>query len=305
MTVVDVALGGEPDQAGAREWAIRPMRLADVEGVMAVIAAADEHAEQGSRPPSTPPTATQVEARRRGHARFVQRDGPGAWVAASGDRVVGVAEAIRRGDLWGLAMLFVDPDFQSRGVGRRLLDAALGYAAGARVRMIQASEDPRALRRYAMAGLAMHPAAELGGVPDRGAIPADLAGRPGSVDDLELVAAVEAHLGLSRSEDVAFELESGLTRLEVVDGPSGCGWAVWKPGRVVMLGATDESTAATLLWRALANMEGEVGIYGLTAAQNWAFTVAHAARLTVRVTHAMFIDGMALPGPWIPSGWYF
>jgi hypothetical protein len=44
---------------------------------------------------------------------------------------------------------------------------------------------------------------------------------------------------------------------------------------------------------------------GLTAAQQWAFRVLHQARLTVRVRGALFVDGMSVPVPWIPSGWYF
>lgn len=306
MASVDVTVSGQPlDQRGA-DWQIRPMATADVEPVMAVIdAAGDAQARQGLHPPRTPPSAAQLDAGRRAHARFVVRDGPGSWVAESERGVVGVAESVRRGDFWGLSMLFVHPEFQSRGVGRRLLGAALGYAAGARVRMIQSSPDPRAMRRYALAGLAMHPAAELGGAPDRRAIPAVLPGRPGDTGDLELVAAVEAALGRSRTEDVAFGLEDPRSRLEVVDETARRGWALWHPGRLIMLGATDEQAATLLLWRYLAHEEGDALAYGLTSAQNWAFTVAHAARLTLHVGGAMFVDGMALPGPWIPSGWYF
>lgn len=283
------------------------MECGDVTGVSAVVDAAGEAARlRAGEPPRSPRTAGQLEETRRGHRRFVERDGPGAWVAVADDEVVGVAESIRRGDFWGLSMLFVHPRFQSMGVGRALLDAALGYAAGARVRMIQSSADPRALRRYALAGLAMHPAAELGGSPRRSAIPRLLAGRPGDASDLDLVAAVEARLGRSRAEDVAFGLEGPTSnRLDVVDEGSQRGWALWNPQRLLMLGATDEQTAATLLWRYLAGAHGEALAYGLTAAQGWAYTVAHAARLTLRVGGAMFIDGMSPPGPWVPSGWYF
>jgi GNAT superfamily N-acetyltransferase len=285
------------------------MRLDDIEAAMAVIEAADAVAvTQGVHPPRPPSSSAHEEARRKAHARFVERDGPGAWVAVAderGDEVVGVVESIRRQDFWGLSTLFVHPDFQSRGVGRALLQAASSYADGARVRMIESSPDPRAMRRYALAGLSMHPAAELGGEPDRRAIPVSLAGRPGDENDLDLVAMVEAGLGRGRTEDVAFSLEEDRHRLDVVEESSRRGWMLWHPGRLVMLGASDEDTATTLLWRYLAGAEGSALVYGLTSVQNWAFTVAHAARLTLRVGGAMFVDGMALPGPWIPSGWYF
>ena len=282
------------------------MVLEDVEATMAVVEAADAAlAEAGLLPPHTPPSDAQLEASRVGHARFVQRDGPGAWVAASEGRVVGVAESVRRGSFWGLSMLFVHPEFQSRGLGGRLLEAAMGYAAGATQRMIQSSPDPRAMRRYFLAGLAMHPTAEMGGQPDRRAIPPTLPGRDGDEGDLELVAEVEAQLGRSRTEDVAFALGDGRCRLDVVDSDSGRGWVLWHPDRLVMLGATDEQTAAVLLWRFLAGSEGKILVHGLTAAQQWAFDVLHQARLTAQIRGSLFVDGMAVPVCWVPSGWYF
>jgi GNAT superfamily N-acetyltransferase len=282
------------------------MALDDVEGAMAVVEAADAAlAEAGLLPPHTPPSDAQLEARRVGHARFVQLDGPGAWVAVSEGRVVGVAESVRRESFWGLSMLFVHPEFQSRGLGGRLLEAAMGYAAGTTQRMIQSSPDPRAMRRYFLAGLAMHPTAEMGGQPDRRAIPPSLPGRDGDAGDLELVAGVEVQLGRSRTEDVAFALSDERCRIDVVEDNPGRGWVLWHPDRLVMLGATDEQTAAVLLWRFLAGSEGHILLHGLTAAQQWAFDVLHQARLTAQIHGSLFVDGMAVPVPWIPSGWYF
>lgn len=291
--------------ADPAEWDVRPMGLGDVEAVVAVVHAANAAPADAGPTPATPPGDAQVEANRLGHARFVQRDGPGAWVAVSDGQVVGVAESVRRGDFWGLSMLFVHPDFQSRGIGGRLLRAALGHAAGATQRMIQSSSDPRAMRRYFLAGLAMHPAAGLTGLPDRRAIPVAVPGRAGDEDDLDLVASVEAHVGRTRTEDVAFGLSDQHYHLDVVDRGPGRGWALSRPDRLIMLGATDGQTAAALLWRYLADAEGDVAVDGLTAAQQWAFAVAHEARLTLRVGGAMFVDGIGVPGPWVPSGWYF
>ena len=284
---------------------VRPMALADVDAVMAVIDAADaDQVARGVQPPHPARTAERTAVNRRGHARFVERDGPGSWVAERDGVVVGVAESIRRDGFWGLSMLFIRPDVQSQGVGRALIERALAYGEGAGVRMIQSSPDPRAMRRYALAGLAMHPAAEMRGTPARAAIPAGLPGRDGDASDLELVTAVEAAIGRSRTEDVAFGLEQDF-RLDVVDDAGRRGWSLWFPGRLLMLGATDEQTAAALLWRYLGESGDEVLAFGLTSAQNWAFDVAHRSRLTLRVDGAMFVDGMAVPAPWIPSGWYF
>jgi hypothetical protein len=161
------------------------------------------------------------------------------------------------------------------------------------------------MRRYFLAGLAMHPTAEMGGQPDRRAIPPSLPGREGDAGDLDLVAEVELRLGRSRTEDVAFGLSGGRSRMDVVDGDPGRGWVLWHPDRLVMLGATDEQTAATLLWRFLAGSEGQILIHGLTAAQQWAFDVLHQARLSAQIRGSLFVDGMPVPVSWIPSGWYF
>jgi GNAT superfamily N-acetyltransferase len=288
-----------------QDFSVRPMAVEDVDAVMAVVNAANaDQVARGVVPQPPPRTAVQTAANRRAHVRFVERDGPGAWVAAREGSVVGMAEAIRRDGFWGLSMLFVRPEDQSRGVGRALLEATLGYAEGADIRMIQSSPDPRAMRRYAQVGLAMHPTAEISGSPDRKSIPVGLPGRGGDADDLELVASVEAALGRSRAEDVAFGLEVG-NRLDVVETGGRRGWVLWQSGRLLMLGATDEETAVTLLWRYVGQTGDNAVVFGLTAAQNWAFDVAHQARLSLRVDGAMFVAGMAVPGPWIPSGWFF
>jgi GNAT superfamily N-acetyltransferase len=290
---------------GTQDFSVRPMAGEDVDAIMAVVNAANaEQVAQGVIPPTPPRNPAQTAAYRRAHVRFVERDGPGAWVAAREGSVVGMAEAIRREGFWGLSMLFVRPEDQSRGVGRALLEATLGYAEGADIRMIQSSPDPRAMRRYAQVGLAMHPTAEISGRPDRTSIPVGLPGRAGDASDLELVASVEAAIGRSRTEDVAFGLEIG-DRLDVVETGGRRGWVLWQSGRLLMLGATDDGTAATLLWRYVGQTGDNAAVYGLTAAQNWAFDVAHQARLSLRVDGAMFVAGMAIPGPWIPSGWFF
>jgi GNAT superfamily N-acetyltransferase len=284
---------------------VRPMAIDDIDGVLAVVDAADAAAERAAGRTPEEHTDEQRAYFRTGMERFIERDGGGAWVAVAANMVVGMAEAVRRGPFWGLSMLFVHPERQSTGVGRRLLDASLKYAEGSDVRMIMTSQDPRALRRYSAAGLDIHPAVEANGTVDRAAIPTGLQGRPGDLADLDLVDEVDSGLRGSRAEDVEYLVKHG-SRLEVVDSGSGRGFAVHRNNRVSLLGATDETTAAHLVWRALAETEGQAHIWCMTAGQDWAVRVALAARMSVVPAGPLFVGGLDRPpGPWLPSGWYF
>jgi GNAT superfamily N-acetyltransferase len=284
---------------------VRPMTLDDVVGVAMVVEAAGLQLERRAGREPRPRSDEQREGLLAGLRRFVERDPGGAWAAEDEGTVIGMAAAIRRGSFWGLSMLFVEPERQSRGVGRRLLEAALECAVGAEVRMILSSWDPRALRRYSLAGLDIHPTVEARGTIDPAAVPADLSGRWGDVGDLDLVAGVDAGLRGSRAEDVGYLLGGGAS-MQVVDRRGAQGYLVHRETRLLMLGATDEGTACVLLWRFLAQVEGEVEIWGLTAQQNWAVKVALAAGLELEAAGALFLAGQERPpGAWLPSGWYF
>lgn len=286
---------------------VRPMAVEDVEAVAGVVSAANEVLERELGEEYTPPTPEQTEQFNRGTRRFIELDGPGTWVAVDDGRVVGMAESIRRGGFWGLSMLFVHPEAQSKGVGRGLITRTLDYAAGADVRMIMTSPDPRALRRYSLAGLDIHPAVEASGLVDQSAVPGELRGREGSSEDLDLTEDVDvALLGRSRRDDVEFAMSGSSSALDVVDDEQGRGYVVLRGTHVTMLGATDDETAAVLLWRALARTQDKVSVYCMTAAQNWAVRVCLAARLKVVGAGPLFISGLQRPpGAWIPSGWYF
>ena len=128
---------------------IRPMSPGDVAGADLVAFEALQSA--------MPYAGESVGQRaRRGQSRIAHllgTDPGGAWVAeGERERVVGLALALVRDGLWGLSLLAVEPGLQGNGVGRRLLDAALGYADGTRGAIIISSTDPKAMRRYARAG---------------------------------------------------------------------------------------------------------------------------------------------------------
>src|SRR5437763_6856313 len=100
----------------------------DIEPARVVQALAMAGPDDPTDPSTFPPEATARQHRRYG--QFLEHDAPGSWVAEDTDGVVvGIALALRRDDLWGLSLLAVRPDCQARGIGGRLLDAALTYAA--------------------------------------------------------------------------------------------------------------------------------------------------------------------------------
>lgn len=246
---------------------------------------------------------------RRGQERIrhiVDTDPEGAWGAFHGDDLVGVALAIRRGDLWGLSLLVVDPPRQSSGVGRRLLDSALSYHRGCRGGLILSSADPRALRAYATSGFALHPTAHASGTLDRRRIPAGLRVDEGPVD-LELVDEVDRRIrGASHRPDMAILVDAGGRFLKVSDR-EGRGYAVAGSGPR-LLAATAPAVARRLLWTALAlSAEGEISLVAhIDARQQWAFEVVLQARLSLMPQlGALFIRGeVGSLMPYLPSGAY-
>jgi predicted N-acetyltransferase YhbS len=287
---------------------IRSLTPGDVDRCATVFidAFADLDRRHGDEVREVPPERRERLLRRL--RRFTETDPEGAFVAEVDGAVAGYAIAIRREDLWGLAQLFVHPDHQGAGLGKRLLDATRGCADGARVELIMASHDARAIRRYAALGLALHPAMGARGEVDRAALPAGLPVREGAEADLDLVDDVDRRVRtVPRTGDVAELLTSEpAARLLVADGAGSRGFALHTRGNVALLGADDEATAAALLWSCLAEAEDEVQQWGWTAAQRWAFDVAVAARLALQPAGPMFVRGWrALPGPYLPSGIHF
>ena len=247
------------------------------------------------------------EAVRRGVLRVahLQRTDPdGAWVAELDGRVVGVALAARREDLWFLSLLTVEPALQGAGTGRRLLDAALRTAHDARAGLILSSEDPRALRGYARAGFALHPGYSVLGPVDRSLLPAVPGVRPGDyADDRDLVEdVVRSRRGAGLGPDLD-AIRDAEVRLLVIDGPQGSGFALAAGSGVRGVAATTPAAAQSLLWAALAEVGEEATVEFLTADQQWAIEVVVAAGLPLRPGSSVCTRGRLGPlAPYLPSG---
>jgi ribosomal protein S18 acetylase RimI-like enzyme len=244
----------------------------------------------------------------RGRSRIahLQRTDPdGAWVAESDGEVVGVALALVREGVWGLSLFGVQPGRQGEGVGRKLVDATLRYADGCRGAIILSSTDPRAMRRYALAGFELRPCVTFAGIVDRHAIPAGLRSRPGSAAaDRDLCDAISRHVrGAAHGPDVAALEGTGCALLVHDDG----GWAAVRDGSPALVAARDEAIAADLLWSALAaGGPGEtVHVDFIAAGHDWAVRTCLAARLAISPDGPLFVRGDVGPmAPYLPSGAY-
>ena len=235
--------------------------------------------------------------------QLFERDPGGAWVAEDNGRMVGAALALDREGVWGLSLLVVLPEYQSRGVGRALLERSLEYAGGGeRGAIILASPDSRALRAYARAGFEAHPCFDASGHPRIGEPPPSV--REGDEDDIPFTEAVDrAVRGAAHGSDIAAFLRAH-RRLFVIDDR---GYAVLGGNGVNLLAALDEEAACDLLRAALAASptDQEAHVEWITAAQQWAVPVVLDAGLALKPGGAVFVRGDVGPfTPYLPSGAY-
>jgi ribosomal protein S18 acetylase RimI-like enzyme len=236
-------------------------------------------------------------------AHLVGTDPGGGFVAERHGRVIGVAQALRRERLWCLSLLAVSPEVQSAGAGRGLLDQTLRYGAGTTAGLIVSSNDPRALRLYALAGFSLRPTFQAEGVLDRRSLPRRHPGvREGGDSDLEALAAVSREVrGAPYTSELEFALRRGARLLRLGDD----GFSVIQPDHGVwLLVARDEETAAALLWSALEGVSHpeRPTVRWITGEQGWAIDVVLRAGLRLSTYGALGVQGR--PGrlrPFIPS----
>jgi predicted N-acetyltransferase YhbS len=243
----------------------------------------------------------------RARVRHIAAHDPGGSVIAEQDgRIVGIGLAIKRGSLWFLSLLAVRQGLQGVGVGRQLMDATLAYGEGCTRAMICASPDPKALRRYARAGFALHAGYEATGRPDRAELPADLGVRDGDwARDADLAQGlIKERRGEPYGPDLLW-LRDQDAQLLVRDGrtPSDRAIATNINGRVGVVAAGSDDAAARVLCATIAGAEGDVSVSYLTGVQQWAIEVAIAARLRLNLTETLCTRGdITPPAPYLPSG---
>lgn len=284
------------------------MTLDDVPAVEDLTATAFYELDVATRPADWPAperrSPQRAEDWRRRIGRLIGSDPEGCWVADDGKAVVGAAAALLRDGFWGLSTFAVRPRFQGRGLGRRLLDAALAYGDSAAPGMICASHDPRAARRYRSAGFDLHPAMLLWGTVRRSAVPPLTDVREGRVDDFDLLDDIDrATRGYAHGIDHQAMLID--CELRIYERGRSRAYAYrHSTGGVYLLAATDVASAQTVLWATLADADPQapIGFHNLTAAQQWAVDIGLAAGLELHNRGYLAVRSMEPPAPYIPSG---
>jgi predicted N-acetyltransferase YhbS len=288
---------------------LRPLLPADVVAADAVATAALRAGAAVYEPahPLLERTPEMVARGRHRIAHLQQTDPDGAWVAVDGESVVGVALSLRRGPMWFLSLLAVATELQSQGVGKRLLDASLRTSVGADSSWILSTTDPKAVRRYALAGFSPHPGYAGTGRFERSVLPAGLDVRDGDwAADGQLVDDVVTQLrGAPYGPDLDAMQTTGQQLLVAEDGRDR-GFAIVRNGAVGSLGATSDALARRLLWATLAaGEERDVTIDWLTADQQWAIDVVLAARLSLTAGPSSCRRSTLGPmTPYLPGGAY-
>lgn len=236
---------------------------------------------------------------------FLAHDPGGCWVAESDGELVGFATSFNRELMWVLATYAVRPGLQGQGIGAQLLAAALQYGQGCLRGMLSASSDPKAVRRYRLAGFHLHPQMFLDGVVDRSALPIVDKVRDGNAADIDLMNSIDRQTrGAAHGPDHEFILGNA-PRLVVADRTTGSGYVyVTESGAPLLLAATNRRTAADLLWESLASSPpgGRLTVPHLTAVNEWAVDIGMAARLELHQSGYLALRNMKPPAPYIHHG---
>lgn len=287
------------------EVVIRPMRPEDVPTSEMLSAEADAGVEQYPSPTGEPPAGTRSPVRashwvtRTNH--LLAHDPRGCWVAEHDGEQVGFVVSFRRDLLWLLASFYVRPGLQGSGIGRPLLEAALSYSRGCLRGMFASSTDPKAYRRYRLAGFSLHPEISLSGEVDRSQIPVIEHVRDGTPSDFDLMDSIDRQRR-DAAHGVDHPLLASMYRLLVTDHTTGSGYVYLDTElRPCLLGATNARTAQRLLWEALAAHPpgSTVTVSNVTQANEWAVDVGLAARLSVSLSGYLALRAMRPPTPYL------
>ncbi|MEV6205821.1 GNAT family N-acetyltransferase [Kitasatospora sp. NPDC051914] len=288
---------------------VRPMREDDLASVERASAVTFFEAERSTRrvsdPEARPRSAVASQQWIDRMRYYLGVDPGGCWVAVAEEsgasEVVGFAVSQNRGPLWILATYGVLPSHQARGIGKRLMDAALRHADG-RPGIFSSSVHAGATRRYRLAGFSLHPEMRMVGTVDRSTLPAVHGLQDGRADDFEWMDRLDRDLRLAgHGPDHGYMLDT--LRLVVSRDTAKPGYVyIDDRGRASLLAAAHPETARKLLWEALASSQGDTLVNCITTPNEWAIDVGLAARLDIGQEGYIAVRGMPVPAPYLASG---
>jgi GNAT superfamily N-acetyltransferase len=184
------------------------------------------------------------------HLHLLENDGSRSFVAEEAGRVVGFVAAWVREAVWFLSALFVLPEHQGRGIGKRLLSLAWGEGYRRRITITEALQ-PVSTATYARRGLI--PTTPILGFEGRplSAAPDQVESAPPDPDALRLLD--RAAYGFDRTVDHALWKESAESAtVWLVDGDPVAYSYVSATGSMGPIAGRDEASAATALRAELA-----------------------------------------------------
>jgi GNAT superfamily N-acetyltransferase len=199
-------------------------------------------------PPSPPRDAFAAQ-----QAHLIRHDGERSVVAEDGGRVVAFAAALVREDTWFLSSLFVLPEYQSVGLGKRLLAGVWGDGHARRLTLTD-SIQPVSNGLYARRGLIpATPMLHLAGIVARADESRLEAADP---DDAALADLDRVAYGFDRAPDHVFWSRSARATLWRRDGAPVAYSYAWPHGRIGPLAGRDAPGAAAALQAELARLRG-------------------------------------------------
>lgn len=246
-------------RAGSRELWLRAAVAGDAADCVSIQQAALAQETAAGARPHAPAEAGREQAWFRHLIGSPQAAG---WAAQVDGRCAGFALTATQGGLHWLVSLFVDPAMQGQGLGRRLLECALGPPAERRlpVATFVDAASARAQGLYRSMGLhtvacALALSGSPQGVPSEGA----LALRTVGAADADAIEALDAALGVGpRPGEHAFWRANGWACRSLVSGSGEWqGYAVWSDeGRLGPLAVRQAEALPAALAACLRAMAG-------------------------------------------------
>jgi GNAT superfamily N-acetyltransferase len=178
------------------------------------------------------------------HRHLLLHDGERSYVAEEDHRVVGFTAAWVRDDCWFFSALFVDPEFQDRGIGRELLERAWDGAHHRRITITE-SIQPISTGLYASRGmLPITAVLELSGTPTAQPVSELDAVPPGA----EALRAIDlAAYGFDRRVDHEFWGRVTSYQTAWIRGGEAVAYSYRQPGLVGPVAGRDPESAALAL----------------------------------------------------------